>query len=222
MTLFHKIQIPVLCMAALFISACSGNHAKNGSDTATNAPADVKTVAPVTVQPTGQSSKPATPATVYRAPTPTENKYNDLRISALTTTPNDLKIAVPADKNIVYGVVTDQEADGAVTTLAAYKTGAVSLYTSAGNVIGDSKHPVTSNIARVIVAQAQNFVDKATKARDTSIPDKGMVKFYLLTNKGIFVVNEPVKGLTGHTSPFADLFDKVNKVLAQLKQANGK
>jgi hypothetical protein len=196
---------------AICLTAC-GNHSKNDTTTAT----DSGTVTTTATAPATQNTTPATARPVYKKPTPAETKFNDMRVTAFTVTPTELKITVPADKDVVYGVIFDQEADGVITTAAAYQNGDMALYINNG-----ATKKLQGPEATKFTALAQTYLDKASKAHDTSVPAKGSVKFYLLTNKGIYVADEAVKNIADHTSAWAAMFDEGNKISAQIK-LNGK
>lgn len=197
---------------AIILCFCAcGDHSKNntaaGSDTG-------KTAAS---QPAASTNTNTTAQPVYKKPSPAESKFKELRIDAFTITPHDLKTSAPVSEDVVYGVIFDQENNGEITTLATYQNGDIALYLSTGSV-----KKLKGSEAPKFVALAQTYLDKATKAHDTFVPAKGMVKFYLLTNKGIYVADESVKNLTAHTSAWAAIYDEGNKIIKQAKLAAGK
>jgi hypothetical protein len=211
MKLDHTIKLLVTCTVIICLTAC-GNHSKKSNDT--NADSTKPDVAKTTKETTNVTNIATAPVPGYKVPTPAESKFNEQRVTAFTITPNDLKITVPVNKDVVYGVIFDQEVNGAITTLAAYQNGDAGVYYSSGKT-GKVKG---NTLAVKFVTDAQQYLDKTTKAHATAAPEKGMVKFYLLTNKGIYVADEAIKNLNGHTSPWAAMFDEGNKVLANLKK----
>jgi hypothetical protein len=194
---------------ALCLTAC-GDHSKNNNTTNAGSGAVTATAS----APATQNATPVTAKPVYKKPTPAESKFNDMRVTAFTVTPTELKITVPTNKDVVYGVIFDQEADRVITTVAAYQNGDMALYINNG-----ATKKLKGTEAAKFTALAQTYLDKTTKAHDTSVPAKGSVKFYLLTNKGIYVADEPVKNIADHTSAWAAMFDEGNKITVQLKKA---
>ncbi|MBW4891948.1 hypothetical protein KXQ82_19645 [Mucilaginibacter sp. HMF5004] len=211
MNLKYIVQISLIA-CVICIAACGGNKKETGNS-ATNSSQ--------TTAETTQTTATATTETkaVYKKPTPTENKFNELRMAAFTTTPDQLKIVVPADKEIVYGVIVEQNNGDATTSLAAYQTGAAKYITSAGEGMDAEKSEAVKSAARQFVSAGQSYLVKAAKARSAAAPDNGMAKFYLLTNKGIYVGDESVKNLAAHTSAWEALFTDANKLTSQIKQA---
>ena len=123
-----------------------------------------------------------------------ENAFEGLRNMAFTVTPDQLGLKLATDKTVVYGVVMDWEMGGATATTVSYQTGDASLYlSSGGGVIGGGQHENVNSAAKRFVTLAQTFIDKTTKTETTPLPSTDEVKFYLLTNKGIFVGQEKMK-----------------------------
>ena len=146
-----------------------------------------------------------------------------LRNMAFEVTPEQLGLSFPTDKTLVYGVVMDWEMDGATATTVSYQTGDASLYLSTGGgIIGGGEHKDINNAAKRFVSLAQSFLDKTTKTEVTSLPETDVVKFYLLTNKGIYVGQEEVKNLENNTSALLKLFEEGNNVLTELRKTSEK
>lgn len=103
------------------------------------------------------------------------------------------------------------------------QTGDASLYVSTGGgVIGSGQHQNVNSASKQFVSLAQKFLDKATKTQVTSLPSTNEVKFYLLTNKGIFVGEEQVKNLDNNSSPWLKLFEEGNNVLTEIRKTSEK
>nr|WP_321453195.1 hypothetical protein [uncultured Carboxylicivirga sp.] len=107
---------------------------------------------------------------------------------------------------------------GATATTVSYQTGDASLYlSSGGGVIGGGQHLNVNKAAKQFVSLAQTFIDKTTKTETTDLPAIDEVKFYLLTNKGIFVGQEQMKNFENNSSDLMKLFEEGNNVLSQLR-----
>jgi len=152
-----------------------------------------------------------------------ENLYVELRDMAFKTTPDKLGISLPADKTIVYGVIMDWEIGGAIATIVSYQTGDASLYLSSGGaVIGGGQHQKVNNEARQLVSLSQKYLSNATKADMSPLPASNEVKFYLLTNKGVYVGQEQMKNFENNSSVWFQLFEQGNKVLTELRNVSKK
>lgn len=153
----------------------------------------------------------------------TENPFEGLRNMAFTATPDQLGLSLSADKTIVYGVVMDWEMGGATATTVSYQTGDASLYlSSGGGVIGGGQHQNVNRSAKQFVSLAQTFLDKTVKTETTPLPSTDEVKFYFLTNKGVFVGQEAMKNFENNSSTWLKLFEEGNNVLTELRKTSEK
>lgn len=151
-----------------------------------------------------------------------ENVFEGLRSMAFTSTPEKLGLLLPTDKTVVYGVVMDWGMVGATATTVSYQTGDASLYLSSGGVvIGGGQHQNVNSAAKQFVTLAQTFLDKTTKTETTPLPATNEVKFYLLTNNGVYMGQETMKNFENNSSPWLKLFEKGNNVLTELSKKSG-
>ncbi len=147
-----------------------------------------------------------------------ENAYEGLRNRAFSVSPEELGLPHSKDKTFVYGVIMDWGMDGATVSTVAYQTGDASLYLSTGGgVIGGGQHQNVSTASKQFVSLAQTFLDKAKKTASTPLPLADEVKFYLLTNKGIYVGQDEMKNFENSSSAWLKLFEEGNKVLTELR-----
>ncbi len=147
-----------------------------------------------------------------------ENMFEGLRNRAFATTPTDLELRLPADETIVYGIVMDWEMGGATATTVSFQTGDASLYlSSGGGVIGGGQHQNVSEAAKQFVAVAQHFLQHTTETETASLPAADEIKFYLLTNKGLFAGQEQMENFENNSSSWIPLFKSGNDVLTALR-----
>lgn len=147
-----------------------------------------------------------------------DNRFMDLRNMALNVTPEQLQLSLPADQTKVFGVVMDWDLGDGTMSLITYQTGDASMYlSSGGGVIGGGQHENVSKASKEFVTMAQNYVDKASKADTTTLPDKDCFKFYFLTNKGKFVAQETISNIENKSSKWLDLFENANNVITELR-----
>ncbi len=151
---------------------------------------------------------------------PSADSYDGLRNMAIHVTAADLKLNLQQDELFTYGVVMDWGmGEDAITTLAAYITGAASLCFSTGGVIaGGGKSPAVGEAAVDLVLSAQEFVGRAMPVMTTDLPAKECVRFYFLTNKGLYAAQEQVKHFQENSSPWLLLFLKANVVINEIRE----
>jgi len=147
-----------------------------------------------------------------------ENPFEGLRNLAFTATPEQLGLSLPIDKTIVYGIVMDWGMSSGIATTVSYQTGDASLYfSSGGGVIGGGQHENVNIAARKFVELAQIYLEKTIKTETIVLPKKDEVKFYLLTNNGVFVGEEQMRNFENKSSEWLDLFEEGNKVITELR-----
>lgn len=145
-----------------------------------------------------------------------ENPFNDLRQMALSATPERLGLETSSETK-VFGIVMDWDVGDGIATITTYETGDASMYlSSGGGVIGGGQHDNVRQAVFPYVQLGQGFLTKAEKTESTPLPDKGCVRFYFLTNKGIFFAQEKMKNIENKSSDWLILFEEANKVLTEL------
>jgi hypothetical protein len=151
-----------------------------------------------------------------------QNIYPDLRMQALYVTPDILKLSLPKNKVIVYGVIMDWEMGGATATTVSYMTGDASLYlSSGGGVIGGGQHENVNRASKEFTQLAQTFLEKARKIDSPALPAANEVQFILLTNKGFYVGKDAMANFEDNSSPWMKLFEEGNKLLSELHNVSG-
>ena len=144
--------------------------------------------------------------------------YEGLRNLAIQVTLQQLKLAVPESTTLVYGVLMDWNLNESVMTLAAYITGAVSMYLSTGEgVNGGGKDPRVGEAAVELVTAAQAYLGRAMPVTTTGLPPKGCIRFYLLTNKGLYAAQEQMIHFEDASSPWLQLFELGSEVISEIR-----
>ncbi len=166
---------------------------------------------------------PTPVATPEKIQTPdNRGMFEDLRSQALAVKAEDLNITLSPKKVSVYGMVMDWDMPEGVATTIAFSTGDASLYNSAGGgVIGGIAHKNVQDAAKELLRKADGFVARAFLTVDTPLPKKDCVRFYLLTNKGIYTFEEKMNNFENETSLWYPFFEEVNKVITELTIISG-
>lgn len=159
------------------------------------------------------------------ATTPKEDTaivFGDLRKQALNVKPSDLGLKFSDNETSVYGVVMDWDMQEGVATLVVFSTGDASLYNSrGGGVIGGVGHDNVRTSSKNLTQTANRFLEKAKSTQATALPKKDFVGFYLLTNRGLFYLEENIEKFEKQTSPLFSLFEEANKVMTELIAVSG-
>ncbi|GAA4469205.1 hypothetical protein GCM10023093_28210 [Nemorincola caseinilytica] len=145
--------------------------------------------------------------------------YEQNRHTALHITPQQLGLAMQPAVTKVYGVVMDWDMSGTVLSLCAYITGAANAFLSSGTAVtGVGANPAIAEQASELVQMAQGYLSKCMPVADTGLPLPGTVRFYLLTNNGIYAAQELLGAIEDNSSPWLGLFFRGNMLLDEIKQ----
>ncbi len=148
-----------------------------------------------------------------------EGSFEQQRQMALSVTATQLKLMIPDNITFVYGVVMDWNMGDSNVSLSAYITGAANLYLGGGGgVRGGGKNPNVGEAAVKFVTIAADHIERVVPVANTdSLLHPGCIRFYLLTNKCIYAGQEQVKYLDDGTSPWLEVFQKGNDVIAEMR-----
>ena len=117
-------------------------------------------------------------------------------------------------------MVMDWDTGEVIVTLSAYITGAANICFNTGGVMaGGGKNPEVGESAVDFVVAAQDYVGRAIPSDTTGLPSKGSVRFYFLTNKGIFAAQEQEKYFENESSPWLSLFAKGSIVINEIRSS---
>jgi hypothetical protein len=146
-----------------------------------------------------------------------DNAFEGLRKQAFDVTPAQLGLS--NDDSEIYGVIMDWDLGNGTISLITYKTGDASIYTSTGGgVIGGGQHDNVNKAAKLFVNEAKNYINIAQKIDSVPLPDKDCVRFYLLTAKGKYCMQEQIEKIENKTSKLIDLFNEANNVITELRE----
>ncbi len=153
-------------------------------------------------------------------PEASPDTYEGMRNLALKVTADHLKLTVPGNTTLVFGVVMDWNLNESVMTLAAFVTGAANLYLSTGEGFsGGGKDPRVGEAAATFVASSQEFLGRAMPVTTTDLPPKGCIRFYLMTNKGLFAAQELMEHFEDASSPWLRLFESGSEVITEIRSS---
>jgi hypothetical protein len=168
--------------------------------------------------------KPAKPSTevdssnsISMKADPVVNSFSDIRNKILNTSPRELGISIADEKTKVYGAMMEVNIEGRVHSVYSFENGDAGLMIGTGEaILNASKNPIIAKAAKVFLSSAKNYLDKAKKAVKTPIPEKEIIKFYLITNKGTFVGTEISLNIENNMSSWANLYDRGSDLLVEL------
>lgn len=148
-----------------------------------------------------------------------EYPYEGMRNIALNTAPGVLLASIPENEILVYCVVMDWDMGSDTVTLVGQVTGEANLYVkSGGGVIGAGKYANISAETQQLNALAQQELQKASPAVATALPGANEVQFFMLTNRGKFVMKDVMKNIENKTSACLPLYEQASRVIAEMRR----
>ncbi len=91
----------------------------------------------------------------------------------------------------------------------------------AAEITGGGTHDNVKAKAMEFVEKAQLLIDKTSKTNLTPLPGDNNVIFYMITNKGIYSIEEDLDNISNHSSIWVDLFLTGNEVITELRKIQG-
>jgi hypothetical protein len=168
-------------------------------------------------QANSQNKKPesqATPSTGESAKAAEAMK--GLRDRLFTSSAEEVGLSGKDAKAKVWGALMEVAFPEGVGTLVSIRDGSASLYTTTGGaVLG-----VTSAQAKQFVAEAEKHLARMEPAKSYPYPNVGRIKFYALTQEGVYAAEVDEKELVGGGHALSPLFTAANDVLTALRTAS--
>ena len=138
----------------------------------------------------------------------------------LGLTPSEIGLSAENTPGEVWGIVMETGIERGFYTLVVLGDGTTSLYFSnGGGIIGAGEREPVREASRELLATSNRFVGNAALASDTTPPNKGATKFFLLTFDGLRSYVAPEVELGEQRDPLAPLFHSAHAVIAQLRLA---
>ncbi|MEZ6048963.1 MAG: hypothetical protein R3C11_25980 [Planctomycetaceae bacterium] len=141
--------------------------------------------------------------------------YSGLRNQVLTTEFDSSESA----GNVIHGVMMETGYENAVVTLVAIADGTISLYfSSGGGVIGAGAHQPVEEVGKQFRHLATKFMSAMTKTETYPLPTPGNVRFYVLTNRGVYTLEAVEQDLGHHRHECSPLFHKAHHLIAMIRE----
>ncbi len=142
----------------------------------------------------------------------TGETYESQRERALARRSADLGLRRVAGRP-VWGVVMEMVAEDGHTSVVATDDGALSLLTSAGAGVHLTKSDWPFSAGARLIGAAGDFLFECSPAWAHPLPERGMIRFYLLTFDGVMTTEAPERELMSGGHPLSDLFYAGHDVL---------
>jgi len=140
-----------------------------------------------------------------------------LRDRLLTSSPKEVGLSGEDATAKVWGVLMEMALPNGVATLVSVHDGTASLYTtSGGGILGGYS---ARNEAKQFVAEAEKHLKGMKLTKSFPYPEVGRLKFYVLTQDGVYTAEDAEKEVTRQGHALFPLFAAGNEVLTALRKA---
>lgn len=148
-----------------------------------------------------------------------KSPYHNLRQMAFNLPTEKIVSSDLPEKNKAYGIIMDWESSEGLATMPAFETGDVSMYLSTGGgIIGGGNYERVQNAVQEYIKLGHQFLPIAKGTNATPTPENGNVRFYFLTQNGIYFLEESLQNLKNEDSKLSSLYEEAMKVLNELKK----
>lgn len=148
-----------------------------------------------------------------------DQTYLGLRGRVFESTPEDIGLTSPS-KEQAYAIIMDISLgnDGYIT-LVSVADGNASIYVSSGGaIIGGVAHESVRKAAMDFVGQGDTYVKKMTSVDSFPLPGKDQARFYVLTNRGKYSIEEDMDKIENGKSYWESLFYSGDRVITELRR----
>jgi hypothetical protein len=149
---------------------------------------------------------------------PKDNPYMGLRWQIFESTLEQIGLTSTDDEK-AYAVVMDVSLGPDETmTLVSIIDGNASIYlSSGGGVIGGVAHEAVRKAAIDFVNVGENHISKMTLVDSFPLPKIDNARFYVLTNKGKYSIEEQMEKIENGKSDWESVFYAGDKVITELR-----
>ena len=141
-----------------------------------------------------------------------------LRDRLLTSSPKEIGLSKEDAEAKVWGVLMEVAFTEGVGTIVSVRDGTASLYTSTGGgILGGYS---AQKEAKQFVVEAEKHLANMKLTKTFPYPVIGQVKFYVLTQEGVYTSEVDEKELVNGGHALSSLFLAGNKVMTGLRMAS--
>lgn len=143
--------------------------------------------------------------------------YTGLRGQIFDLKPADLELS--EKQAALFGVLMEMGYEHGAASLVTLADGTTSLYFSTGGgIIGGGRHKEVARAAQDFLAAVRAGLPAFEPAREHPLPLVRQVRFYALTERGVYTTFAPEDDLGQNRVPLAELFYAGQQVITQLRQ----
>ena len=162
------------------------------------------------------------PANASEPPKAPDAITQDLRMMALSLTPESVGISKKTYPHEVWGVLMETGMERGFYTLVALADGTTSLYFSTGGgIIGAGEHAPVRQASGQFIDLANDVIAAANPTDSYPLPKAGQTVFYFLTFHGVKTYTAKEVDLGEMRDKLSNLFHAGHGVIAAVRQTKG-
>ena len=167
---------------------------------------------------TRKKSKTTDNGAIQRTIQQKDNPYMGLRGQIFNSNPEQIGVTSTIDEK-AYAVVMDVSLgpDGTMTLISIIDGNASIYLSSGGGVIGGVAHDAVRKAAIDFVNVGEKYISKMDPADSFPLPKIDNARFYVLTNKGKYSIEDQMEKIENGNSVLGSFFYAGDKVITELR-----
>jgi hypothetical protein len=150
---------------------------------------------------------------------PSDSSYDKIRQFIFDVKASDGNLSNQIDTLVVYGVIMDWEQGGVVATTYGFLSGLGGLcLTNGESTFANPDSSVQLSLIKKFISTAQQLVANTVVAESNPLPPSNQFRFYILTNKGMFLGKEMIGSMEDGSSYWLRLFQDFNFFISDLRK----
>lgn len=146
--------------------------------------------------------------------------YLEMRSALLKINPEEFGMTKSESNNQLFGIVLDVSQGDSIMTISAYQTGDVSVYYSTGMLyMAGVNVKKFRDMAIKYTNLSQEYIELAEKTDNINLPESEFVKFYFVTNNGLYLYQDKLNSIRESDSHWNVLIDRGMEIVKAYKEA---
>ena len=143
-----------------------------------------------------------------------------MRSALLKINPEEFGMTKSESNNQLFGIVLDVSQGDSIMTISAYQTGDVSVYYSTGMLyMAGVNVKKFRDMAIKYTNLSQEYIELAEKTDNINLPESEFVKFYFVTNNGLYLYQDKLNSIRESDSHWNVLIDRGMEIVKAYKEA---
>ena len=153
--------------------------------------------------------------TAHKSPT---DLMREIRVKVLTTPSSQMGRAPTTEYAHVDAIVMDWPIENTTISVMGSRVGDASIYTTGTfGLMGGIAFESVRFLAKDFVRLGEKYYSDAIPTKEYAYPENGRVRFYLVCDDGLRMIDRDAEALARRTDKYSDLFNQAQRVIAELR-----